>query len=180
MEHGDTVGCFPIRSGGRDDTHKEKHKGGDAMRGSAQMRPVIPALGKYYSQTSEWGYLLLRVTAGLMLTTHVWPKLMAGPAAIAANVMARRGVEPALAAAYYATIVEGLGVILITLGLFTRPMALLLVIEFAVITKNHLTAAGWGGGGGAEFPFLWLIVFVAILLRGGGPYSLDARIGKEV
>jgi putative oxidoreductase len=92
--------------------------------------------------------------------------------------VARRGVEPALVAAYLSIIVELVGTILITLGLFTRPVALLVVVEFLVIVKSH-AAAGWSGAG-AEFPFLWLIVFVVILLRGGGPYSLDARLGREV
>ena len=93
---------------------------------------------------------------------------------------ARRGVEPNLAAAYYAIIVEGLGAILITLGLFTRPIAILLIIEFAVIVKTHLVMAGWAVAGGAEYHFLWLVVYILILLRGGGPYSVDAMIGREV
>jgi len=49
-----------------------------------------------YPQAAEWAYVLLRVAAGLMLIPHVWPNLMAGPTAIAANVMARRGLEPSL------------------------------------------------------------------------------------
>jgi putative oxidoreductase len=143
-------------------------------------RPLIPALGKIYPQAEEWGYLLLRVVAGLMLLTHVWPKLMSGPAAVAANVMARRGLEPALLNAYLVIGAELLGAICITIGLFTRVVALILIIEFLVIVKVH-SAAGWGASvGGAEFPFLWLIVYVYILLRGGGPYSVDRKLGWEV
>ena len=43
--------------------------------------------------------------------------------------------------------------------------------------KSHLYA-GWGVGG-AEFAFLWLMVFVYILARGGGRYSVDAKFGRE-
>jgi hypothetical protein len=43
-----------------------------------------------YPQAAELAYALLRVAAGLMLIPHVWPKLLAGPTAVAANVMARR------------------------------------------------------------------------------------------
>jgi len=68
-------------------------------------------------------------------------------------------------------------VILITLGLFTRAMALLLVIEFIVIAKV-LLAGGWSNSGQAAL--LWLVVFIFILARGGGPYSLDAKLGREV
>src|SRR5690242_16715522 len=96
--------------------------GRNLMSMTEDARPIISGLGRIYPKATEWAYLLLRVVAGLMLIPHVWPKLMAGPAAIATNVMARRGVEPALAAAYVAIIVEAAGAILITLGLLTRPM----------------------------------------------------------
>lgn len=143
-------------------------------------RPIIPALARHYPCASEWGYVLLRVTAGLMLIPHVWPKLMIGPAAVATNIMARRGIEPALAAAYVTIALEVAGAILITLGLWTRPMAALLVGEFIVIVISHFQTGGWGvSRGGAEFSFLWLIVYIYILARGGGRYSLDAKMGKE-
>ena len=150
-----------------------------AMFGGGGPRPVIPALSGMYPQAEQWAYLLLRVTAGAMLIPHGWPKLMAGPAAVAAGTMARRGIEPAYAAACIAIFLEIVGAACIILGFLTRPIALLLVIEFAIIVKLHL-AAGWGvGRGGAEFAFLWLIVFVYILTRGGGKYSVDAKLGHE-
>jgi len=143
-------------------------------------RPMIPALAGTYAKAEPWGYLLLRVVTGAMLIAHGWPKLMAGPAAIAANVMARRGIEPAYVVACIAIFLEIVGAVCIILGLLTRPFAALLVIEFLIIVKSHLNA-GWSvGGGGAEFAFLWLIALIYILIRGGGPYSLDAKLGKEV
>ena len=146
------------------------------------VRPVIPALARSYPWLSEWAYLLLRVTAGLMLIPHIWVKVGFGPAAVAANVMAKRGLEPAIAFAYGSIILESIAAVCITLGLLTRPAALLAVIEFVVITKSH-SNAGWlvsGTQNGAEYVFLWLIVFVFILIRGGGPYSVDALLGREV
>ena len=64
----------------------------------SHMVPAVPDADptNRYPQAAEWAYVLLRVAAGLMLIPHVWPKLMAGPTAIAANVMARRGLEPSL------------------------------------------------------------------------------------
>ncbi|MEW6450777.1 MAG: DoxX family protein [Pseudomonadota bacterium] len=143
-------------------------------------KPIIPAIAKHYPCAGDWAYLLLRAAAGLMLIPHFWPKLMIGPAAVATNIMARRGIEPALAAAYVTIALEVAGAILITLGLLTRPMAALLVGEFIVIVISHYKTGGWGvSGGGAEFAFLWLIVYVYILARGGGRLSLDAKMGKE-
>ena len=41
-----------------------------------------------------------------MLVPHGWPKLMAGPAAVAAGTMTRRGIEPAYTAACIAIVLE--------------------------------------------------------------------------
>jgi len=62
---------------------------------NGKMRPVLPALARFYPLLNEWAYLLLRITAGLMLIPHVWLKVGFGPTAVAANVMAKRGLEPA-------------------------------------------------------------------------------------
>ena len=149
-------------------------------------RPIIPALGKHYACAGDWAYLLLRVAAGLMLTTHVWPKLMAGPAAVAANVMARRGIEPSVPLAYAVFFLETIGALCIILGLFTRVFALAIGIQFLLIVFN----AHWGTGlkdfpwnrqgGGWEYPLFWGLIWVAIGLRGGGPYSLDRKLGREL
>ena len=149
---------------------------------NGKMRPVLPALARFYPLLNEWAYLLLRITAGLMLIPHVWLKVGFGPTAVAANVMAKRGLEPALGFAYGAIIIESIAAFCITAGLFTRPAALLMAIEFIVITKSHFNS-GWlvsGTQNGAEYVFLWLIVFIFILIRGGGPYSVDALLGREV
>ena len=115
-----------------------------------------------------------------MLIPHGWPKLMAGPAAVAAGAMARRGIEPAYVVACIAIVLEILGAACIISGFLTRPVALLLVIEFVIIVYSHLTMGGWGvGGGGAEFAFLWLIALIYIMVRGGGSCSVDAKLGKE-
>ena len=143
-------------------------------------RPMIPALAGTYANAEPWAYLLLRVVTGAMLIAHGWPKLMAGPAAVAAGAMARRGIEPAYVVACIAIFLELVGAVCIIIGFLTRPMALLLVIEFVIIVYSHLTMGGWGvGGGGAEFAFLWLIALIYIMVRGGGACSVDAKLGKE-
>jgi putative oxidoreductase len=150
-------------------------------RANADPRPVFPALGRHYQFTSDLAYLIVRVTAGLMLIPHGWPKVMAGASAVAANTLSRRGIEPALPLAYLIIALETIGGIMIAIGLFTRPVALLLVIEFLVIIfKAHLPAGYGVGAGGIEFPLMWGLILLAILLRGGGPWSLDRKLGFEV
>jgi putative oxidoreductase len=142
-------------------------------------KPLIAGLGRLYQQIGVLHWPLIRATAGIILFTHGWPKLMMGAQAVAANALARRGIEPALLLAYVLIFLETAGAILITLGLFTRPIAVALVIEFAVIVYHHLPKWGWTDRG-VEYPLLWGLIFLAIALRGGGPYSLDRKLGREV
>ena len=103
-------------------------------------------------------------------------------AAGVATSLARRGIEPALPFAYLIMFVELVGGICITIGFLTRPFALLCLIEMIVIAVKAHLPNGWGfsvQGGGAEFPVMWAILFLVILIRGGGPYSVDRAIGKE-
>jgi putative oxidoreductase len=144
-------------------------------------RPVVPALGRYYRFTSDLAYLIVRVVAGAWLIPHGWAKWGMGAQAVAANVLGRRGIEPALFFAYVIMILETLGGIMLVIGLFTRPVALLLFIEFLVIVfKAHLPN-GWNpSAGGAEFVAMWCLILLAILLRGGGPWSVDRKLGWEL
>ena len=146
----------------------------------ADPKPMVPGVRGLYENIAEFYWPLIRITAGAVLFTHGWPKLMAGAQAFAAGSLARRGLEPSLLLAYIVIFLETAGAILIMLGLFTRPIAALLVIEFAVILWVD-RANGWSWTNrGAEYPLLWGIVFLAMVLRGGGPYSLDRKLGKEV
>jgi putative oxidoreductase len=152
-----------------------------AARGDTKL--YLPALGGIYEGLADWAYVLLRITAGLMLLPHAWPKYMVfGAQGVATNVLAKRGIEPALAFAYLIMFVELVGGICIAIGFLTRPFALLCLIEMIVIAiKAHLPN-GWlfsVQGGGGEFPVMWAILFLIILIRGGGPYSVDRAIGKE-
>lgn len=65
----------------------------------------------------------------------------------------------------------------IVLGLATQVFAAVIAIEMAVITFVVMVPQGWGR---TEFPLLWGILMSAIALRGGGPWSLDRVIGREI
>jgi putative oxidoreductase len=144
-------------------------------------RPLFPALGRYYRFTSDLAYLIVRVTAGLMLIPHGWPKVFTRGASGVATMLTGYGIPAALPSAYLIMALETIGGILIAIGLFTRPIAALLVIEFLVI----IFVAHWPRGyavsaGGIEFPLMWGLILLAILLRGGGPWSVDRKLGWEV
>ena len=147
-------------------------------------RPIIPALGSFYDSTRDLAWLIVRLTAGGFLLIHGIQKLTgAGVTAFAANSLARRGIEPSLPLAYVVWFLETVGAVCIMLGLFTRAFALAVGIEFLVIVFVAHWAPGfpWNRpGGGWEYPAFWGLIILAIGLRGGGPYSRDRYLGREL
>jgi putative oxidoreductase len=144
---------------------------------------VFPGLAPFYGRARNLSYLLIRVIVGGQLLAHGVFKLMGpGVSAFAAGSLARRGIEPSVPLAFVVFFNETVGALCLILGLFTRVIAAIIAIEFFVITLVHFHN-GYGfssPGGGWEYPFMWGIIIFAISLRGGGPYSLDRVIGKEV
>src|SRR5262245_5686020 len=156
---------------------------------SGEPRPLIPPLASFYVHARDLSWLIIRLTAGGMLLVHGILKVLpmaekgfsATIEAFAAGSMARRGIEPALYAAYAVFFLETIGAVIIMLGLFTRFFAAATAIQFAVITF----VAHWPQGfawsrGGWEYPLFWGLILFAIALRGGGPYSLDRKLRWEL
>jgi putative oxidoreductase len=118
---------------------------------------------------------------GIMFLMHVSGKFKAGAAAVAAGAMAKNGIEPSLPAAYIVMLLESVGGVCLIIGLFTRFFAAALAIEMLVALFAVHFAKGYGAaGGGYEYVLLIGAVCFVIALRGGGPYSADHYIGKEL
>ena len=98
---------------------------------AGEPKPIIPPLASFYAHTRELAWLVVRLTAGGMLLVHginkVAPMMEKGftatVQAFAAGSLARRGIEPAIPAAYAVFCIETVGAVLIMLGLFTRLAA---------------------------------------------------------
>jgi putative oxidoreductase len=149
-------------------------------RSSGEPRPLVPMLAPLYAHTTDISWLIVRLTAGLMLLPHGIPKWQAGAAAFATGSLARRGIEPALPLAYLVIFIETVGAICIALGLFTRFFAAAAAIHLLVVTFIHMPQGFAWASRGYEYPLMWGLILFAIALRGGGPYSLDRKIGKEL
>ena len=140
----------------------------------------IPALAPFYGYVTDLSWLIVRLTAGLTLLPHGIPKWQAGVAAFATGSLARRGIEPSLPLAYLVVFVEIVGGVCIALGLFTRFFAAAAAIEMLIITVIYWkTGFSWLNRG-YEYTLLWGLVCFAIALRGGGPYSLDRKLGTQL
>jgi putative oxidoreductase len=152
------------------------------MNGTAagETKLLWPSLEKFYSSCFEIAYALLRVVIGYILFMHGWVKFQAGAVAVAGG-MAKNGLEPATGFAYAAIFLETVGAACLIVGLFTRFFGAALAIEMAVaFLVVHLPKGFSAGQGGYEYVLLIGIVLFAIAIRGGGRYSVDRLIGKEL
>jgi len=150
---------------------------------SVEPKPIIPVLAPFHAWARELYYPFIRLVLGGLLLFHAFisGKLTGDTtvASFAAN-LAKRGLEPALPLAYVVFFNETIGAICLILGLLTRVVAASIAIELAVITFVVYWPNGFrfnAPGAGAEFTFLWGLMVFAVSLRGGGPYSLDRKIG---
>lgn len=82
--------------------------------------------------------------------------------------------------AYAAATTEITGVVLLTLGLFTRLVSIpLIVVMIVAITTVHLSHGFSAGDNGFEIPLYYLIFLLIFLSHGPGRFSLDHLIFGE-
>ena len=146
----------------------------------SEPRLLFPQLKPFYDKVEPLSWLLVRLTVGLIIIPHGWPKLMAGIDATAQRALMSRGIEPAYPLAIALIVLETLGGLCVAIGLFTRFWAAAIAIEMAVIVYAHLGGGfGWTNRG-YEYPLMWGLIMLAVALRGGGPYSVDRRLGTQL
>jgi putative oxidoreductase len=143
--------------------------------------PFIPGFARLYEKIVPLSWLLVRVAVGAQLAWHGFGKIgrTAGP-----NELLKKMPELAPMGAkitFVLMLVEMVGGIGVTLGLFTRFCAAAAAVEMAVLTFYIYWPNGWGWRtDGIQFTLMWGMVLFAVALRGGGPYSLDRLIGREL
>ena len=148
---------------------------------NSQARLLYPGLAGFYESVLPIAETLLRVVVGVMFLMHVSGKLSAGPGAVAANMLAKNGFEPAILWAYVIIFLELVGGICLIIGLFTRFFAAALAIEMLIaLLLVHLPKGYAASGGGYEYVLLIGAACFLIAIRGGGPYSVDRMIGREL
>ena len=82
--------------------------------------------------------------------------------------------------AYMAASTEILGVVLLTLGLFTRLISLpLMVVMVVAITTVHLSHGFSAGDNGFEIPLYYLLFLALFASFGAGKFSLDHLLFGE-
>ena len=147
---------------------------------SEEPKLIFPGLAGIYKSVSDLWYPMIRVTIGAILFVHGWGKLDAGSANVIEQ-FTEHGFAPASGFAYAAMFLETVGAVCVMLGLFTRFFAAVLTIGLGIVfVMVHLPYGFEVGQNGFEYVLLEGVVMFAIALRGGGPYSLDRIIGKQL
>lgn len=153
------------------------------MNGSSRAgepKLLFPSLTGFYAAWGDIGYTFVRVVIGYILFMHGWGKFHTGIAGIS-GYMAKIGLVPGVAFGGAAMFLETVGALCLIVGLFTRFFAAALAIEMAfAFLVVHMAKGFAAGQGGFEYVLLLGTVLFAISLRGGGPYSIDRKIGKEL
>jgi putative oxidoreductase len=141
---------------------------------------LLPFLASFYEWTIPFSWLIIRAGFGIDLAIHGWEKVDRLPAIFAAiGAGTTASLTPQLDPFHniVLAIFEFGGGICIALGLFTRFFAAAAAIDLAVITFTVFWPHGYHA---YEYTFWWGLATFAIALRGGGPYSLDRKIGREL
>jgi putative oxidoreductase len=171
-------------AGGTQGKRIEEHAPRGRPMTEATSRLYIPALGGVYSAVAEFAEPILRIALGGILIPHGCQKLfgMFGGLGLSGNaaLFDRFGYSPGM---FWGTLVgctELIGGILLVVGLFTR-FAAAAVLIFMVVAVKFTSAKGffWSNGG-FEFPLLIGICALFFLIRGGGNWSIDRRLGREL
>jgi len=120
---------------------------------------------------------LLRIVAGGMFAFHGAQKLL--------GVLTTPDHQPPMfSQLWFGGVIELVGGILIAIGLFTRPVALLASGTMAVAYFQFNWKLAMGGFkflpivNGGELAALYCFVFLTYALSGAGAYSLDAGRGR--
>jgi putative oxidoreductase len=147
-------------------------------------KPLIPGVAALEQALSPFAEPLVRVAAGLMLLPHGAQKLFGwfggyGVDATGQFFAAKLGLPASFA--LLAGLIEVFGGLALAVGFLPRASAALVFALMAVaIIWVHLPIGYFWMTGGLEYPLMWGLVALAFVFRGGGAYSVDALIGREI
>lgn len=150
-------------------------------------RLLLPALGPFYAAATPIASALLRVAFGLTIVTHGVPKLlgtahgsMADPMAGSTNLIgAVLGLPFAPQLALFVALLETFGGLAVAAGFATRLFAPMLAVQMAVICLALGPTYPWIDRG-IEYPLILGFIALWIALQGGGRWSVDRLLGREL
>jgi len=154
----------------------------DEVKAAPRAAPklLIPALGRLYGALAPLTEPLMRLMAGGSLAFH-GSQILFGNIEGAARFFESVGFANGLLWAWVVGILEFVCGLCLALGLLTRLAAgpILVFLIVAIVTYHLEYGYNWESRG-IEYPLFWAIVVLHFLIRGGGAWSLDRLIGREI
>lgn len=123
-------------------------------------------------RTASYAALLLRLSLGALFVAHAALKIFVFTPAGTVAFFGSLGLPPAFA--YLTMFGELAGGIALILGLWVRPVSLLLIpfLAGAIFTVHNGAWLFSAPGGGWEFPAFWIVTLLVQALLGSGAYAL--------
>ena len=120
---------------------------------------------------------LLRIFAAAVMMQHGVQKLFG----LLGGINGQGGTVQIMSQFGLAGIIETFVALLVLVGLFTRPAALVLSGEMAVaFFQAHFPRGFWPIQNGGETPVLLCFIFLLFAAFGAGSFSLDALLSRNV
>ena len=140
-------------------------------------RRFFPALGGLYERLACVSVPLMRICAGLILAAHGWPKMQDPFKAV--GMVEGLGFHPGTFWSPMLAGTEFIGGLMLAAGLFTRFAAAGATIVLLVTIYLHAYLQGKGVGG-AELSILWSTITLYFVAHGGGWFSVDRLLKREL
>jgi putative oxidoreductase len=128
---------------------------------------------------ADTGKLILRLALGLLILLHGIAKVMGGVQGILGAVT-KMGLPEAFG--YLVYVGEVLAPLLVIVGFWTRPAALVIAINMAfavfLVHLGQLFQLSQQGGWALELQGMYFFTAIAIALLGAGRYSVGGAAGR--
>jgi putative oxidoreductase len=147
-------------------------------------RPYVPAFSGIYAAFDPIALPLLRLTMGLILVPHGCQKLFGWFGGLGfekfTEIFDKIGWHPSVFWVALVALTESVGGLLLAFGFLTRfAAAAILIFMLNAVWATSAKGFFWAQGG-MEYPILIGIVALVFLIKGGGRFSVDHALGKEL
>ncbi|MEN6371532.1 MAG: DoxX family protein [Armatimonadota bacterium] len=137
----------------------------------------MPDLSIYLKPAAIWAPFVIRLVLGIIFMAHGAQKLFGlfGGGGISGTTQFMQSLSIPLPAfsAWIVALVEFLGGLFLVIGLFTRIVSVLIIIDMVVaVALIHGRKGFFAGGGGFEYNLALIAMALSLVLSGPGAFAL--------